>query len=86
MQDGAKATDGDVILFLHADTRLPDGFADQVRRALEDPAVAGGAFALRFDRPSFALRVVEWGVRVRLALVAWKLGIDRDHIAAWYRR
>ena len=74
MQDGAKASDGDVILFLHADTRLPDGFADQVRRALEDPAVAGGAFALRFDESSPALRLVAWGVRVRLAVMALPYG------------
>jgi len=74
MQEGAKASDGDVILFLHADTTLPDGFADQVRRAIEDPAVAGGAFALRFDRRSFAMRLVEWGVRVRLAVAALPYG------------
>jgi rSAM/selenodomain-associated transferase 2 len=74
MQEGAKASDGEVILFLHADTTLPDGFADQVRRAIEDPAVAGGAFALRFDQPSFAMRLVEWGVRVRLAVAALPYG------------
>jgi rSAM/selenodomain-associated transferase 2 len=74
MQEGATASDGDVILFLHADTTLPDGFADQVRQAIEDPAVAGGAFALRFDQRSFAMRLVEWGVRVRLALAALPYG------------
>jgi cellulose synthase/poly-beta-1,6-N-acetylglucosamine synthase-like glycosyltransferase len=74
MQEGAKASDGDVILFLHADTTLPEGFADQVRTAIEDPAVAGGAFALRFDQRGFAMRLVEWGVRVRLALAALPYG------------
>ena len=39
MQDGAKASDGDVILFLRADTRWPDGFADPVRRAPESLAL-----------------------------------------------
>jgi rSAM/selenodomain-associated transferase 2 len=74
MQDGVKASDGDVILFLHADTRLPSGFADRVRGALADPAVAGGAFALRFDDSSLAMRLVAWGVRVRLAVMGLPYG------------
>jgi rSAM/selenodomain-associated transferase 2 len=65
---GAEATEADAILFLHADTRLPPGWADAVRSALADPGVVGGAFAFRFAEPGWALRVVEWGVRVRLAL------------------
>lgn len=74
MQDGVNASDGDVILFLHADTRLPDGFAERVRGALADPAVAGGAFALRFDESSLAMRLVAWGVRVRLAVMGLPYG------------
>jgi len=71
---GARAAHADVLLFLHADTRLPDGYADQIRDALQDPDVAGGAFAFRFDERSPALRVVEWGVRVRTALAALPYG------------
>ena len=65
---GAGAAEADAILFLHADTRLTPGWADVVRTALADPAVAGGAFAFRFAEPGLALRLVEWGVRARLAL------------------
>ena len=65
---GARATDADAILFLHADTRLPPGWADALRAALADPAVVGGAFRFRFAERGLALRVVEWGVRARLAL------------------
>jgi hypothetical protein len=36
--------------------------------ALADPAVPGGAFRFRFAEPGLALRIVEWGVRARLAL------------------
>ncbi len=66
LQAGAEATDADAILFLHADTRLPEGHADSIRQALSDPAVVGGAFGFRFEEPGFGLRVVEWGVRMRL--------------------
>jgi rSAM/selenodomain-associated transferase 2 len=45
---GAQATTGDPVVFLHADSRLPPGAHDALRRAAHDPAVAGGSFALRF--------------------------------------
>jgi rSAM/selenodomain-associated transferase 2 len=65
---GARASRGDVLLFLHADTRLPPGYDAAVFDALRDPAVVGGAFRFRFDRHTPALRVVEWGARLRGAL------------------
>jgi rSAM/selenodomain-associated transferase 2 len=71
---GALATEADAILFLHADTQLPPGWADAVRGALLDPGVVGGAFAFRFAEPGRALRVVEWGVRARLALARLPFG------------
>ncbi len=46
---GADASSGEIVLFLHADTRLPDGALALVRDALADPSVAGGCFATRFD-------------------------------------
>ncbi len=55
MNAGAERATGDVLLFLHADTRLPDGALDRVRAALADPAVAAGCFRLRFDRGGFWL-------------------------------
>ncbi len=71
---GARAAGGDVLLFLHADTRLAPGYDAAVTRAMADPAVAGGAFRFRFDRRSVALRVVEWGARLRVALLRMPYG------------
>jgi rSAM/selenodomain-associated transferase 2 len=68
LQAGVRASEGDVLLFLHADTRLAPGFAAMVGRALRDPAVVGGAFRLRFDHSTPSLLVVEWGARLRVAL------------------
>lgn len=65
LEMGWRATEGEVVLFLHADTRLPSGWARAVRRALADPAVAGGAFRLRFAERSLGLAIVEWGARRR---------------------
>ena len=47
MNAGAAAARGDVLLFLHADTRLPAGFDAAVHAALADPAVVGGRFDVR---------------------------------------
>jgi rSAM/selenodomain-associated transferase 2 len=45
---GAAAASGDVLCFLHADVRLAAGGIDAIRTALDDPAVAGGNFRVRF--------------------------------------
>lgn len=74
LQAGAQASAGEVLLFLHADTRLAPGFAAGVGGALLDPAVVGGAFRLRFDRHTPSLRIVEWGARLRVALFGLPYG------------
>ncbi|HEY8153218.1 MAG TPA: TIGR04283 family arsenosugar biosynthesis glycosyltransferase [Myxococcota bacterium] len=71
---GARFAKGDTILFLHADTRLPVNWEGSVRRALADPRVVGGAFRLRFDHRSPALRLIEWGTRLRVALLRMPYG------------
>jgi rSAM/selenodomain-associated transferase 2 len=160
LRAGVEAAAGDAVLFLHADTRLPPGFAAAVGEALADPRVAGGSFALRFDVRTPGLRAIEWGAELRrrffdlpygdqalfvrrsvlaavggvpdapimedldlvraarrhgrlarlplpvttsarrylaggvlrtmlrnwAALAAWRLGLDRARVAAWYRR
>ena len=52
MNAGAAHSQADVLLFLHADTRLPDGGRRAIERALSEPDCAGGRFDLRFERDS----------------------------------
>ena len=47
MNAGAGVATGDVFLFLHADTRLPDDAFRLILRSLEDHRVVGGRFRLR---------------------------------------
>jgi len=65
MNAGAREAGGDVLLFLHADTRLPEGAASAIAEALAAPAVVGGRFDVRFDSPRRILRVVAWFMNAR---------------------
>lgn len=57
MNLGAARATGEILLFLHADTILPDQAPHLIRRALRDPRISGGAFSLRYasSRPGLAL-------------------------------
>jgi len=56
MNAGAAAAQGELLLFLHADTQLPDGADHLVRRALL--AAPWGRFDVRISGRPFMLRVV----------------------------
>jgi rSAM/selenodomain-associated transferase 2 len=65
MNAGARQAGGDVLLFLHADTSLPDGAPVAIAAALADPAVVGGRFDVRFDSRRRVLRIVAWFMNAR---------------------
>lgn len=62
---GAARTTGDVLLFLHADSRVPERFDEVIRDALASEGVTGGAFEFVLDGPEWRLRIVEWINRIR---------------------
>ncbi|WP_044170505.1 TIGR04283 family arsenosugar biosynthesis glycosyltransferase [Kamptonema formosum] len=74
MNAGAAAATGDILLFLHADTHLPQGFDEIVRQALATPGAIAGAFELRIDSPQPVLRLVEIGVNWRSRLFQMPYG------------
>jgi len=55
---GAAHARSEVLLFLHADTRLPIDPLTHVRAALTDAAVVGGGFALNIDSNDRFLQMV----------------------------
>ena len=58
MNCGAREATGDVLLFLHADTRLPSTALADIGAALSDPRVVGGRFDVELDDDGWLLRVV----------------------------
>ena len=65
MNAGAAVASGGVLLFLHADTALPEGWAGEVRRILDGPGMNAGAFRLGIEGKGIGLRLVEKGVDLR---------------------
>ncbi|MHC4402701.1 MAG: TIGR04283 family arsenosugar biosynthesis glycosyltransferase [Planctomycetota bacterium] len=59
MNAGAATATGSILLFLHADTLLPEGFDEHVRRTLARRPVVAGAFELHVDAPYHLLRVTQ---------------------------
>jgi rSAM/selenodomain-associated transferase 2 len=57
---GALAAVGEVLWFLHADTRPPVDASEHIRAALADPVVVGGHFAIRFDGGRRAASLLTW--------------------------
>lgn len=65
--EGARHAGGRVLLFLHADTRLPDDFGAQVFELLMDPGTVLGAFQFKTDWDHWAMRWIERAAYVRSA-------------------
>ena len=59
MNRGAEHATGDVLIFLHADTRLPEKFEDVIFNSFKHPKMVAGAFELRMDSPAPGLRLIE---------------------------
>ncbi|MGH9342114.1 MAG: TIGR04283 family arsenosugar biosynthesis glycosyltransferase [Acidobacteriota bacterium] len=59
MNAGAREAEGDILVFLHADTVLPATFARHVHLLLDTPGVVAGAFRFQLDSASASLRVIE---------------------------
>jgi rSAM/selenodomain-associated transferase 2 len=65
MNHGARAATGDVLVFLHADCRLPEDAAHQIRSVLRRPEVAGGWFPQRIEAAGFLYRLGAHGSNQR---------------------
>lgn len=82
MNAGADASKGDILLFLHADTQLPQNAKTTIELALADHGIIGGRFDVAFDRPS------AWGTVIS-TMMNWRSrlsGIATGDQAMFVRR
>ena len=84
MNAAADIARGDILLFLHADTRLPENGLGLIQSAMDDERFVGGAFSLGIDSDRFAFRIIEFGASLRYRFMRIPFGdqaifIRRDY-------
>jgi rSAM/selenodomain-associated transferase 2 len=65
MNLGARQATGDVLLFLHADTRLPPSALDDIGAAMDDRRCPGGRFDIKLDGDHWMLKVIGAMINLR---------------------
>ena len=68
MNAGARASHGDAIAFVHADTIVPPTFAADIASALADSAVVGGRFDVKLDDDALPYRIIGAMISLRSRL------------------
>jgi rSAM/selenodomain-associated transferase 2 len=71
MNFGATIATGDILLFLHADTLLPDNFHLDIIKIINQAKAVAGAFRFRLDMPGPVPRLVEFFTNLRSRF--WRL-------------
>jgi len=83
---GGGAASGEILLFLHADTKLPPDALVSIGEALRDPTPAGGAFDLAIDSPRRAFRLIERVASLRTRLTRIPYGDQAIFLrSSWFR-
>jgi len=65
MNAGAKEAKGEVLLFLHADTRLPAHALRPILKTMADREHVGGAFRLSIDSAHLILKMISFSANLR---------------------
>ena len=74
MNTGALASSGELLVFLHADTRLTAEHLRALQTAAADPAFTAGAFELILTPPVPALKFIAWGANRRARFLGLPYG------------
>jgi len=70
MNYGAEKSQGDILVFLHADCILPDNGFNMIRETLQEIGTVAGGFYLSIDQPGTGFRLIEYMANVRAYLTS----------------
>ncbi len=65
MNAGAVKAQGEILLFLHADTILPENASELITDAMQDQDIVAGSFSLGIDSEKCSLKLIEFFGNVR---------------------
>lgn len=68
MNTGAEEASGDILLFLHADNRLPQEGLNDIAKVLYSRKIVAGAFKLGIDSQHPGLKIIEIVANIRTQL------------------
>ena len=68
MNRGAAEASGDLLLFVHADTRIKNEDIQAMIEAMQVTGVVGGHFDVRLSGQAWPFRVIEWMINMRSCL------------------
>lgn len=74
MNYGAKFARGEILLFLHADTILPNNFSQLIKASLSQSHIVAGAFKLAINSPRFSLKLIASLTNLRSLLCSLPYG------------
>jgi len=80
---GAQESQGDTLVFLHADTQLPVGFQRLIHHALAEPSVVFGAFSLQIHPSTPALNLIALMANLRSRLLSLPYGDQALFVRRW---
>jgi rSAM/selenodomain-associated transferase 2 len=86
MNEGAKVAGGSILLFLHADTKLPEGALSLIVKVLEQNKPIAGAFDLGINSDRFAFRLIEWMASLRSRITRVPFGDQAIFVRSNYFR
>lgn len=86
LNSGALRARGNVLIFLHADTRLPLNALERIASTLKDDTCIGGAFDLGIDSNRRAIRMIEKMASWRSRLTRIPYGDQAIFMRAGYYR
>ena len=71
MNTGARSATGEILLFLHADTQLPEDGLGKILVAIQDQGAEAGAFRLKFDHHSWLLDFYSYCTRFSMPSICF---------------
>lgn len=83
LNEGARASSGRTILFLHADSKLPDDAMVSIQEATARPGVVGGAFRLALDAEGLGFRIIEKAINFRTRCLRMPYGDQGIFLLRW---